>query len=201
MSLNTPKNVAVRTREQDLAGKVAVITGASKGIGRATALNLASRGCSILGTCSNLETLHLIDSLANEISNLYKAPTLPSGSPPPRIVGMVANVTSPDDCAADIASNVKQHFGGHLDIYVNNAAFTGLSKIGELQAEHVSHYCLGNIQTPTLVVDELVKRRMFRKESRIVLISSDRSKKVSPKTYIITSTPPLRTPSDIHANA
>jgi len=35
---------------------------------------------------------------------------------------------------------------------------------------------VSNIQTPVLIVDELVKRKMFRPESRIVYISSVRSR-------------------------
>ena len=64
-------------REQDLSGKVAVITGASKGIGRATAINLALRGCSILGTCSGPATEHHINSLNDEVATIYKAANKP----------------------------------------------------------------------------------------------------------------------------
>ena len=70
MSTNEASN-ALEVRDQDLASKVAVVTGASKGIGRAIAINLAIRGCNVLGTCSSPESLHLIDSVAHEISSLY----------------------------------------------------------------------------------------------------------------------------------
>ena len=63
-----PDNRVAETalREQDLASKVAVVTGASKGIGRAITINLASRGRSVLGTCSSPESLHLIHSLVRK---------------------------------------------------------------------------------------------------------------------------------------
>jgi NAD(P)-dependent dehydrogenase (short-subunit alcohol dehydrogenase family) len=59
-------------REQDLVGKVAVITGGSRGIGRAIAINLAARGCSILGTCSSTDNIGLIESMDHEIEALFK---------------------------------------------------------------------------------------------------------------------------------
>jgi NAD(P)-dependent dehydrogenase (short-subunit alcohol dehydrogenase family) len=67
-----------------------------------------------------------------------------------------------------------------VDILVLNAAVTGSIRIGETasmeSAEEMQRFLVGNIQTPALIVDQLVRRRMFQAESRIVLISSIRSK-------------------------
>lgn len=167
----------LRLREQDLVSKVAVVTGASKGIGRAVTLNLASRGCSVLRTCSSAESLHLIDSLADEFSSFYEGSTFPV----PEIRSVVADVSS-TTCPQAVADAIEKHFNGHLDIYVNNAAPRTMAGIGALTAEHIEKFCLANIQTPALVVDEFVKRKMFRKESRIVFISSSRGRKPNHKT-------------------
>lgn len=165
---------SLRLREQDLSDKVAVVTGATKGIGHAVALNLASRGCSILATCSNPDTLHLTKALADEVASLYQGQTFS----PPRVVGISANILQPD-CAIVIADSLAGHFGGHADIFVNNAGITGPSPVGTLEPEHIQTFTLGNIQTPALIVDTLVRRQMFRPDSRIVFISSVRSKAVS----------------------
>lgn len=164
----------MRVREQDLAGKVAVVTGASKGIGRAIAINLATRGCSVLATCSSRETLHLIDALVHEIGQHYESHH--SKFLTPKIIGISANILAPE-CADKTADAVDKHFKGHLDIFVNNAGITGSSKLGEMDDNHVQKFTIGNIQTPALIVDEFVKRQQFHKNSRIVLISSVRSKK------------------------
>ena len=173
-----------RLREQDLATKVAIVTGASKGIGRSIALNFASRGCSVLGTCSSSESLHLITSIADEISSLYKD----SAYSPAKVYGIVADNTSPT-CYLDIAKAIEQNLEGHVDIYINNAAPRMMAGVGSLDTEHIQKFCHANIQTPALTVDELVKRKMFRKDSRIVLISSARGRKVNHKTYAQTSYP------------
>jgi 3-oxoacyl-[acyl-carrier protein] reductase len=109
----------LKLREQDLAGNVAVITGASRGIGRATAINLASRGCSILVTCSKFYSNSLIDSsISDEISAIYGAANQVSSL---EIKGISASITSPT-CAQDIANALTEYFEGRVDIFINNAS-------------------------------------------------------------------------------
>ena len=162
----------LQLREQDLTGKVGIITGGSRGIGRAIAMNLALRGCSILGTCSSTENLGLIDSMNEEIEALFKAANHSRDS---KIVGISANILLPT-CAQTIAEALVQHFSGRVDIFVNNAADSRTGDLGELTVEEIQQSLISNIQTPVLIVDELVKRKMFQLESRIIYISSVRSR-------------------------
>lgn len=165
-------STTLKLRPQDLHGKIALITGASRGIGRAVAHNLASRGCSILGTCSSDTSLPLIDSLDKEIESLYTSANQERTS---KTVGIVASIAS-STCAIDIANVLEKDFSGHVDIFINNAAESSTGSIGALTALEIQKSLISNIQTPVLIVDELVKRRMFREESRIIYISSVRSR-------------------------
>jgi NAD(P)-dependent dehydrogenase (short-subunit alcohol dehydrogenase family) len=137
------------------------------------------RGCSILGTCSSPTSLPLIDSLRDEVRQKYAAAAntlhdlnLPSA---PEIIGISADIFSPT-CATTISSALAEHFPSRIDIFINNAADSGTGILGELTVEEIQHSLIGNIQTPVLIVDELVKKQMFQKESRIIYISSVRSR-------------------------
>jgi 3-oxoacyl-[acyl-carrier protein] reductase len=165
-------SISQSLREQDLAGKVAVITGASKGIGRATAINFALRGCSILGTCSGPATEHHINSLNDEIANIYKAAGKPYKS---KIIGLAADIFAPN-CAQIICSAITEHFDSQVNIFINNACDPVAKAIGEMTVEDIQRSLVANIQNPVLIVDEFTKRRFFRQESRIIYISSVRSR-------------------------
>jgi 3-oxoacyl-[acyl-carrier protein] reductase len=169
---NTSTMTLLKLREQDLTGKVAVITGASRGIGRAITLNLASRGCSILGTCSSPENVGMINSMDEEINELFIAAGHPRSS---RVIGISANIVAPT-CSQKITDALVEHFNGRVDIFVNNAVDSRPGVIGELTVEEIQESMISNIQTPVLIVDELVKRKMFQPESRIIYISSIRSR-------------------------
>lgn len=167
---------SLQLREQDLSGKTAVITGASKGIGRATALNLASRGCSILGTCSTAPSLELLDALNDEVEALYQKH---SNVSPPKIHGLAASIRS-EDHHMIVANAIEEHFDAHVDIYINNAAAVERTPVGHLQASNIAAMCFGNIQSPAMTVDELVKRKLFRKNSRIIFVSSCETTRCDP---------------------
>jgi 3-oxoacyl-[acyl-carrier protein] reductase len=158
-------------RSQDLAGKVALITGSSRGIGRATAIHLASRGCNILGTYSQPSSKALMVGLQHEIDVLCKKQKTKT----PRVEGVVADIFLPT-CAADIASALEQKFESRVDIFINNAAAISAGDLGSLKVEDVESSLRGNIQTPVLIVEELVRRKMFQTNSRIIYISSVRSR-------------------------
>lgn len=159
-------------RQQDLIGKVAVITGASRGIGRAIAMNLASRGCSILGTCSSSEHVYLFDSMRHSVLVAYPPST---SGPRPVIVGIAADIFSPN-CHQILADALERYFNRRVDVFVNNACDPMPGLLGELTAEEIQRSLLGNIQTPVLIVDEFVKRKMFQPNSRIIYISSIRTR-------------------------
>lgn len=158
--------------QQDLAGKVAVITGASRGIGRAIALNLALRGCSILGTCSSSEHVHLFDSIRHSVLVAYPPSAARLRA---TIVGIAADIFSPD-CSRVIANAIEHNFNNRVDIFVNNACDPMPGVLGELTVEEIQKSLLGNIQTPILIVDEFVRRKSFQRDSRLVYISSIRSR-------------------------
>lgn len=63
-----------------------------------------------------------------------------------------------------------------MDIFINNAADSSAGVLGELSVEEVSRSLVGNVQTPVLIVEELVRRKMFRTNSRIIYVSSARAR-------------------------
>ncbi len=98
-----------------LKGKVAIVTGGSQGIGKATALRLAQEGASVVIAARGRE---LLDHAAGEIRAA-------GGS----VAAVQADVSKAEDCARLVAEAVKAF--GRLDILVNNA---GTSATGEFES-------------------------------------------------------------------
>lgn len=148
--------------------------GASRGIGRGIALQLASRGAAIIGTCSAESSLPKIDTLRAEVETLYP----PScGVSPPKIVGVVAPLTQPQESSASIVEAVASN-GGNLNILVQNAAVVEVAPVGMITQEHVTRMLTANIEAPVFLVQALLP--YFRQDSRIINISSEDGRDPSP---------------------
>jgi 3-oxoacyl-[acyl-carrier protein] reductase len=96
----------------DLMGQVAVVTGASRGIGRSLALAMARRGAAIVGTARTLEGLAGRDgtlaSLVDEVVSMGG-----------RAIAVPAEITDPDGAEEVVRRAVAEY--GRIDVLLNNA--------------------------------------------------------------------------------
>ncbi|MCY4391936.1 MAG: glucose 1-dehydrogenase [Chloroflexi bacterium] len=105
MSANDDRPELLGTQLFDLTGRVAIMTGAGRGLGRTMALALAAAGADLaLASRTKPE----LESLVEEIKALGR-----------RAIAVPTDITSPEACEALVAAAVERL--GRLDILVNNA--------------------------------------------------------------------------------
>jgi len=103
-----------------LKGKVALVTGGSKGIGLGTALCLTREGASV-AICARSE-----DALRRAADDVFEQTGV-------KILTIQADVTKEEDCRRAVARTV-EHFG-RLDILVNNAGTSAAYPFEEVETE------------------------------------------------------------------
>ena len=140
---------------QPLHGKVALVTGAARGIGRAIALKLARSGCDVaINYYSSHEQAR---ALCDEIHGLGR-----------RAVALQASVAEPDS-VAEMFEALRSQFE-RLDLLISNAASGVLRPLNELTLKHW-RWCM---ETNALALPLLVQQAigLMPHGSRIVAISS-----------------------------
>jgi 3-oxoacyl-[acyl-carrier protein] reductase len=140
----------------NLSGKTALVTGASRGMGRASALALAAAGAQVLvhyGRGANEA-----DDVVAEI----------------RKSGCRADAVATDLSIADgphkLAKAVRDVVGERLDILVANAGISKSASIEETTVEDFDRLFAINVRAPFFLVQQLLP--IMRKGSSIVLVSS-----------------------------
>lgn len=127
---------------QKLTGKVAVVTGASKGIGAAIAKELAAAGASVIVNYSSSKSG--ADQTVDEISK--------AGG---KAVAVQADIAKQEDITR-LFSETKKAFG-QLDILVNNAGIYDMKPLAEITAEHFHKQFGLNVLGLLLTTQEAVK--------------------------------------------
>lgn len=107
-------------KQFDLTGRVAVITGGSKGLGAAMAAGLASAGANLVLAS---RTLSEVEQVAAEVASDYGH----------QAIGVAADVCQPADVEALVQTAIKKF--GKIDILINNAGINIRGPIDELTFE------------------------------------------------------------------
>jgi 3-oxoacyl-[acyl-carrier protein] reductase len=139
-----------------LKGKVALITGASQGIGKAIALTLAEEGCNLAICARRKEAL---DSSAKEI----RAKGV-------EVLAIQSDVTKPEDNKNFVSQAAKKF--GRIDILVNNAGHGNASDPMELPEEVFRHHMDLMLFGPIQLCREVVPYMRKQGWGRIINISS-----------------------------
>ncbi|WP_454962291.1 3-oxoacyl-[acyl-carrier-protein] reductase [Eggerthia catenaformis] len=144
----------------DLTSKIALITGGIKGIGKATALTLASKGASIvLNYRKNSNNDEIALKLQKEIESLGVQVLLAKG-----------DISNEED-VKEIFKLIKDHFG-RLDILVNNAGITRDNLIIRTKTEDFNQVIDANLKGTFLCMKYASKIMIKQKYGRIISLSS-----------------------------
>ena len=141
---------------KELAGKTALVTGASRGIGRASALALARMGAQVLVHYSS--GVKEADAVVAEIRK--------AGG---RADAVAADLAAPDG-AHKLAQQVRAVVGDRLDILVANAGISKSATIEETTVEDFDKLFAVNVRAPFFLVQQLLP--ILGSGGSVVLLSS-----------------------------
>lgn len=148
-----------------LQGKTALVTGASRGIGRGIAEAFAGEGCDLLVTARKAEPL---EELAAQLAR----------SAGVRVIAQAADV-SEETAVSELFATVREEFG-QLDFLVNNAgAFDG-APLDEFPLEAWDRVLATNLRGPFLCTRAALRLMKPRRQGRIINIGSISAQRVRP---------------------
>jgi NAD(P)-dependent dehydrogenase (short-subunit alcohol dehydrogenase family) len=136
-----------------LSGRTALVTGASRGIGAATARALDAAGARVALVSRDAEALK---SVSSDFSN--------------EPVILVADLAQAD-AATDVATRALQEMG-HVDVLVNNAAVAARVASEDLTAELIDNLMAVNLRAPLLLIAALIPSMTQQARGSIINLSS-----------------------------
>ena len=144
----------------DFAGRVAILTGAWRGLGRAAAERLHERGASV---AVNVRDAERAESLAQSLGE--------------RALAVPGDIAAPG-VPEEIVRRTLERFG-RVDILVNNAASARSTRFGDLSADEWRQALEVNMTAPFLFIKAALPAMKAQRYGRIINISSSAGRMVS----------------------
>ena len=147
----------------ELSGKVAIVTGATRGIGRAIALGLAEAGCSVVVT-GRTETPRrqlpgTIHSVAKEVEGLGQA-----------ALAVACDVRDEESVRAMTQASLDRF--GQIDVLVNNAGIGSYAPFLETSLEAWERVMAANVRGTFLCCQAVLPAMIERSQGSVINISS-----------------------------
>ncbi|NDJ18477.1 3-oxoacyl-[acyl-carrier-protein] reductase [Myxacorys almedinensis] len=142
---------------QQLQGKVAIVTGASRGIGRATAIALATEGAQVVVNYASSSSA--AETVVEDITAL-------GGD----AIAIAADVSNADQVEALIASTLEKW--GRIDVLVNNAGITRDTLLLRMKLEEWQAVIDLNLTGVFLCTKAVSKIMLKQRSGRIINITS-----------------------------
>jgi 3-oxoacyl-[acyl-carrier protein] reductase len=139
----------------DLSGKIAIVTGASRGIGRGIAMTLAARGAYVVATARG-------ENAVDAVSQIQEAGH--------RAEAAALEVTDPASVDALIGGVLERH--GRIDILVNNAGITRDQLLLRMKREDWDHVIATNLTASFALSQAAIKPMLKQRSGRVINISS-----------------------------
>ncbi len=150
----------------DLAGRTALLTGATGGLGRAIAKALAVRGAKLVLSGRKAEAL---EALAAELPG-------------------EGHKVLPADLGEEGSAEKLASEAGSVDILVANAGLPGSGRLQELTAEQLARTLRVNLEAPMLLAQALESSMVEKGAGHMVFISSLSGKSATPLSSIYNAT-------------
>jgi NAD(P)-dependent dehydrogenase (short-subunit alcohol dehydrogenase family) len=139
-----------------ITGSVALVTGASSGIGAETARELAKRGARVILAARRA------DLLAEQVAAITAA-----GGQAKSIIADIADLTS----VAQLAQSAMAAYG-QVDILVNNAGIGEHRDFAEMPPDDIAHMLNVNLTGPMLLTRLLLPEMLSRRSGAIICVAS-----------------------------
>jgi NAD(P)-dependent dehydrogenase (short-subunit alcohol dehydrogenase family) len=143
----------------DLSGKVAVITGSSRGIGRAIAVRMAEQGARVVISSRKAQACEEVASALNSAHGAGTAIAVP------------ANISSKDDLQQLVDASNKAF--GKVDVLVCNAASNPhYGPMASIQDEQFRKILENNVIANHWLIQMVVPQMVARRDGAIIIVSS-----------------------------
>ncbi len=141
-----------------ITDKTIIISGASRGIGRATALLLAKEGANVVATARNTVDLN---SLVAESDG--------------RIVGVTGDVANETDMAAVVQTALARF--GRIDVVINNAGYGVFKNVEDITVQEWDNLMATNVKGTFVLTKAALPHLKAQGSGHVVVVASDVAKR------------------------
>jgi 3-oxoacyl-[acyl-carrier protein] reductase len=139
-----------------LDDKVALVTGAGRGIGKAVALRLAQSGCRLVLTARSLAELEKVQEEVRKDGGQ---------------AAIVGADLARDEDIQHVAEDAQRAFGG-VDFLINNAGWGKRAPVVRAKIEDIDQTLRLNLRAPILLARQLVPSMLERRDGAVINIGS-----------------------------